>query len=224
MRRALGFVVTVVVLLVASCPATAKSVVSLSVEGPGLEAPLVLTGSVDKDGRPPKATDIAIMTSVYAQAIPTSSLPLEDESPASSLGPRYIATYVLDVAGTTFVQHIYPFAEPQAVTFAPPGQRWSDGELSRSGWTIGAPELRSTLVDAGVPLPRPALSGREPPEPSTRTTRAWIVFAVIGTIGVLGAAAARKGWLGNVDRPEDRVSIRAMSDIQKMDNSTSGFF
>jgi hypothetical protein len=129
--------------------ASAKGAQRLTVTGPGLAAPIILTNSAES-GRSLSA--IAEKTGLFKY--PADRVLVA--KPSGNPGPRYVATYDWLVAqGTTapLRQELYPFAEGGAVVYTPPGQRVGGGARPPVGWYGSGAELTMLLVAAGVPVP-----------------------------------------------------------------------
>ncbi len=185
MRRTFFILVGAIFAMTAlAAPASAKGVISLTITGTGLDAPIVVAGDPTSD-KWLQATKLSTAARMYPQAIPDASVPPSAERPERS-GPRYVVTYTLDERGTTFVQHLYPYAVPQPVVFAPEGQRWIDGRESRSGWVQPTPELARLLRDLGVP-PQETQTGQ-----STSFPVALGVLIVAASLAVAAAVVRRR--------------------------------
>lgn len=84
------------------------------------------------------------------------------------------------------MQHVYPYAEPNAVTYMAPGQPFYDSLETFGGWFAApapaARPLEDVLVEAGLP--------REPPTGSEGTASApWslVEWSALGGALSLGA-------------------------------------
>ena len=86
--------------------------------------------------------------------------PLLAARPEGDLGPKYTVTYTVPgPENDTFTirQDIYPYASAGPVTYMAPGQPIFDME-TRGGWFQAGPELKETLVAAGLPATAAASS------------------------------------------------------------------
>ena len=106
------------------------------------------------------------------------------EPDADTLGPRYLATYELYEEGGTFVQHLYPFARPQPMAFAP-AQATTTGQRSKASWIEVSDDLGPLLVGIGVPRIQPPATHDHPSDGSP----AWSARIGIGIGTVILAAA-----------------------------------
>ena len=76
------------------------------------------------------------------------------ERPRATLGPKYTVTYVMpgpDNTSSTIRQDVYPYAKPYVLSYTKPGQRFWGNHTTHGGWYQALPELRSTLIAAGLP-------------------------------------------------------------------------
>jgi hypothetical protein len=160
MKR-LALTTAIVALLATLVPTTAlaKGPNEAEIDGPGLSSPIKLSGS----GEPGSATQLGQITG------PTGFLPavfgggpdpqeLLTKRPEGTLGPRYTITYVMlgpNNQEDTLVQEVYPYAQPEAVTYTKPGQRFWNNERTHGGWYLSswylASSLKDQLVAAGLP-------------------------------------------------------------------------
>ena len=80
--------------------------------------------------------------------------PMLASRPKGALGPKYTITYRVPGGNTeawTIRQDVYPYATPAPVTYMAPGQEIFETEGTRGGWFQAGPELKATLVEAGLP-------------------------------------------------------------------------
>lgn len=79
--------------------------------------------------------------------------PMLTNRPQGNLGPKYTITYTVPGPNNdtfTIRQDVYPYANPSPVTYTAPAQKIFDG-TTRGGWYQAGPDLKQTLVDAGLP-------------------------------------------------------------------------
>jgi hypothetical protein len=84
--------------------------------------------------------------------------PMVATRPKGDLGPKYTITYKVPAGYAdvfTIRQDVYPYAAPSPVTYMKPGQKVFDMR-TRGGWFQAAPELKATLVAAGLPATPPS--------------------------------------------------------------------
>jgi hypothetical protein len=101
------------------------------------------------------------------------------ERPKGDLGPKYTVTYTVpqDMNRTvTIRQDIYPYASQGPVTYMAPGQPIFDMK-TRGGWFQAGPDLKETLVAAGLPATAPGSSSDDTSFPAT--TVGLLAFALL---------------------------------------------
>lgn len=79
--------------------------------------------------------------------------PLPLTRPKGDLGTKYTMTWTVPGPNNdvfTIRQDVYPYAEPAPVTYMEPGQKIYDSKTP-GGWFQAGPELKETLVSAGLP-------------------------------------------------------------------------
>jgi hypothetical protein len=84
--------------------------------------------------------------------------------PAEDLGPRYTITYTMAVPGrpsSDIIQYVFPYAEPQPITYMPSNQKYWGNAETAGAWFAGSVGLRGTLIRSGLPEAPP--SGAHPP-------------------------------------------------------------
>lgn len=138
--------------------AAAKGPSKASITGPGLSAPLSITG----DGEGGNSTDLGLLvteTGFFPQTFGQSPDPLLRSQPATSqLGARYTVTYTVPGGSiSTLRQDLYPYAAGGPLSYMEPGQEIWD-QTTHGGWYRANPVggLRTMLVEAGLPKTSPA--------------------------------------------------------------------
>src|SRR5256714_6122974 len=161
MKRVL---IVMLVALAVPAAAAAKGPSKAQVSGPGLGAPLVVTGA-ESPGTPlmTLAESAGFFPAVYGQSPDT----MLHARPKGSLGPKYTVVYRLpgpNSTVSTIRQDLYPYATPFPVSYMKPGQPfWDQGQRTRGGWFLGDRRLKSTLVRAGLSAtPRSSSGGSTP--------------------------------------------------------------
>jgi hypothetical protein len=150
------YLVVLVAALALLLPATAaaKGPSEARVTGPGLAAPLTVTGIGEGDS----STNLGPLVTeggFFPEAFGQSPSPLLRAQP-KDLGVRYLVTYT--VPGTvpsTLQQDLYPFSSGGPVTYMRPGQVFWGNQHTVGGWYRGTAQLKTMLVDAGVPQSTP---------------------------------------------------------------------
>ena len=115
----------------------------------------------------------------FAAAFEQEPNPLLAGRPKGDLGPRYTVTYTVPGPNNdtfTIRQDVYPYASPGPVTYMAPGQPLFDME-TRGGWFQAGPELKETLVAAGLPETASVASSDDSSFPTM--TVSLLVFALI---------------------------------------------
>jgi hypothetical protein len=78
--------------------------------------------------------------------------------PRGTLGPKYLIVWrVPGPNGDTakLRQDLYPYARPAPLTYMRPGQSFFGGQRTHGGWFSAPAALKSTLIDAGLPVRPP---------------------------------------------------------------------
>jgi hypothetical protein len=139
--------------------AAAKGPAKASITGPGLTAPVAITGNGEGD----TSTDLGLLvseTGFFPQTFGQSPDPLLRSQPAErQLGARYTVTYTVPGPSTsTLRQDLYPYAAGGPVSYMEPGQTIWD-QATHGGWYRANPYggLRAMLVEAGLPKAAPAV-------------------------------------------------------------------
>jgi hypothetical protein len=88
--------------------------------------------------------------------------------PAGNLGPRYTITYTMAIPErptSDIVQYVFPYAEPQPITYIPPNQTYWGRSKTLGGWYAAPLEFRRTLIGLGLPAsvltPMPSPTGTD---------------------------------------------------------------
>lgn len=105
--------------------------------------------------------------------------PMLDARPKGDLGPKYTITYTVPGPNNetwTIKQDLYPYATSGPVTYLRPGQKiFEVPGGTRGGWFQATPQLKETLVAAGLPPSAPTASAERSSVP-TLTLSAFIVL------------------------------------------------
>ncbi len=130
----------------------------------------------------------------FLAAFEPTSNPTFSTRPTGDLGPKYVVTY--GVPGpdgmSTVLQDIYPYAPDGPVTYRAPGQALFEGVPTRGGWYQAGPELKATLVAAGLPGSPPSGTGGSPfPALETTGIALLLALAVAGLAVTLTRRRAR---------------------------------
>lgn len=193
----------ILALLVFASAATAKLAFDqITVSGPGLDVGVKL--------RPHDYLDMSVVAEhsgfwkQFGCRLCSTRL---SPAPAGALGPRYVLTYSMpssfgpdeEIRSTDeVVQYVYPYAEPQPVTFMPPHQRSPGGTSSIGGWYMADETLTRELETFGVGPPTlPPVRTAGPSAGEIMKPIAMVLLAVIGlsAIVLLGQRLYRHRWL-----------------------------
>jgi hypothetical protein len=167
--------------------ALARGPIEASIEGPGLGSPLRIRGSGEAAMAPDQPQmQLAEAAGFFPAAFRQVPYPMLARRPAGALGPRYVIEWrVPGPNGTEFliVQDLYPYAKGGAVTFMKPGQSLFETAGTYGGWFVASPQLKETLVAAGLPPNAPGVGGDGSPFP-------WTLVGTLVALGALLAGAA----------------------------------
>lgn len=155
--------------------ALGKGPTAATMDGPGGGGGITFSGD---EGSGPLG-NLTRQSGWFAAAFEQEPNPLLAARPKGDLGPKYTVTYTVptDMNRTvTIRQDIYPYASPGPVTYMAPGQPIFDME-TRGGWFQAGPELKETLVSAGLPATAAASSSDGTSFPTTMVS--LLVFAFV---------------------------------------------
>jgi hypothetical protein len=195
-RRSLGAaLVAGSLMMVLAAPAHAKGPTRAVIDGPGLTAPITMSGS--------DAATLFVQSG-FGFAL-SSCLPQDhcrSHRPQGDLGPRFVATYVLafpnahgHMVRSHVVQYLYPQAQPKPLTYIPPGQPYAGRRTVGGTFTLGPTFLQNvTGHDLGAAQPpAPAAAPPPAPEPSAEPMLlAGIAAVAVALIGVVAVAWRRR--------------------------------
>jgi hypothetical protein len=164
--------------------AMAKGPSEATITGPGLKAPLQISGNGEGD----MSTDLGLLVTesgFFPQTFGQSPNPLLRSKPPG-LGAQYTVTYTVPGPSTdTLRQELYPYAAGGPVSYMEPGQKIWD-QQTHGGWFRGTSMLKSRLVTAGLPRVDPVAPRRSTAtRPGTRT-----MSIALGGAGIALAAGA----------------------------------
>ena len=187
MKKALVLATVALATLVLTATAVAKGPSEAAVEGAGLETPLSFRG-MGEPGSSSRLARLAEAAGFFPAVFRQTPDPMLAKRPTGDLGPRSTITYRLPGPGgsVSIHQDVYPYAAGGPVTYTRPGQSFFGWGKTRGGWFVGSSDLKTVLVEAGLPAtaPSPEGDGRSPLDPSPLT----VVLAA--TALALAAASA----------------------------------
>jgi hypothetical protein len=159
MKSCLTALAAALTALVIASPALAKGASEAKITGPGLKGGGIHLKS-DGGGDPTSGSplgDLAEFSGIYPEVFGQEPNPLLPEQPKGTLGPKYTAEYTIpgpNGENWTIRQDLYPYAKPDPVTYMKPGQPVFDSS-TRGGWYQAPHDLKTTLVDEGLPASAP---------------------------------------------------------------------
>jgi hypothetical protein len=172
--------------LVATAPAAAKGPSTASLTGPGLDHAIAIKG----DGESGPGTPLGSLTQrggFFAQVFAQFPDPTTRTRPQGDLGPRYQIEYRVPGPNgnrSKLVQDVYPYAQTP-VTHMKRYQRFWGANFTHGGWFVAGPELKATLVAAGLPQSPPAATGGSFPW-------VWVVAGVLAAVVLLALVLSRR--------------------------------
>ena len=172
-------------------PATAlgKGPSAATMEGPGGGGGITFSGD---EGSGPLG-NLTQQSGWFAAAFAQEPNPMLATRPKGDLGPRYTVTYTVptDMNRTvTIRQDIYPYASPGPVTYLAPGQPIFDMK-TRGGWFQAGPDLKETLVAAGLPESPVGVSSDDTSFPTTTVSLLAFALLLVGATALLLRRRAR---------------------------------
>ena len=136
--------------------ALAKGPAAADISGPGTGGGIHIGGNGEDAST--SLGQLTTQTGFFQATFGQSPDPMLAERPKGALGPKYTLRW--GVPGPngktdTIVSELYPYADAGPVVYTKPGQAFFYTERTRGGWFVASPELRSLLVDAGLPASAP---------------------------------------------------------------------
>lgn len=168
--------------------ALGKGPTAATLEGPGIGDGISFTG-YEGTGRLGYLTQA---TGFFAAVLGQQPNPMLAARPKGDLGPEYTLTYGVPGGGSTakVVQTIYPYAPDGPVMYTAAGQDMF-GMKSRGGWFQGAPHLKATLVEAGLPASASSSSSDGSSFPAPTVSLLVFALLLVGATAVLLRRRAR---------------------------------
>lgn len=164
-----------VAMLAVPAPAVGKGPSAATMEGPGGGGGITFSG--DEGGGP--LGNLTQQSGWFAAVFEQEPNPMLAGRPKGELGPRYTVMYTVpgpDNDTFTITQDVYPYASSGPVTYLAPGQPIFDMQ-TRGGWFQAGPDLKETLVAAGLPETAPGSSSDDTSFPTT--TVGLLAFALL---------------------------------------------
>ena len=190
-RLVLALAATVLLLPTA---ALAKGPSAATIDGPGAGGGITFSGT---EGSGPLGA-LTEQSGWFAAAFAQEPSPLLAERPNGDLGRKYTVTYTVptDMNRTvTIKQDIYPYANPGPVTYMAPGQPIFDMK-TRGGWFQAGPELKRTLVAAGLPETASTASIDDSSFPTVTVTSIALALMLLAATALVRRRRARPAPAG----------------------------
>ena len=152
MKRPLLLLLAVAALAFPSA-AAAKGPDQATITGPGLDAPLSISGTEGSGDLGLLVQGVGFFPAAFGQ----SPNPMLDKRPSRFLGPRYQVVYRVPgphSVADTLRQDLYPYAVGGPVSYMKPGQPFWE-QKTRGGWFRGTGETKRMLIRAGLPAKAP---------------------------------------------------------------------
>jgi hypothetical protein len=161
--------------------ALGKGPSAATMEGPGGGGGITFSGD---EGSGPLG-NLTQQSGWFAAVFEQEPNPMLAARPKGDLGPKYTVTYTVpgpDNDTFTITQDVYPYASSGPVTYLAPAQPIFDMQ-TRGGWFQAGPDLKETLVAAGLPETKAGGSSDDTSFPTT--TVSLLAFAAL----LVGATA-----------------------------------
>jgi hypothetical protein len=141
-------------------PSTAlgKGPTGASIDGPGSGGGITFNSDGESGGTP--LGDLADQAGFFPAVFARQPDPMLDLRPQGDLGPKYTIAYTVPGPNNetwTIKQDLYPYAASGPITYMKPGQTiFQIPGGTRGGWYLAVPQLKETLVEAGLPSAPPS--------------------------------------------------------------------
>lgn len=153
------FLVALALGLSVPAAALAKGASEATITGPGLGDGITLAG----EGRPggEQLMHLAEDAGFFPAVFQTFPSPIHAQRPKGDLGLRYTIAYTMPGPNNeldVIHQDLYPYAEPDPVTYTQPGQAYWTDQQTVGGWYVAGSILLDELVAVGLPETAPEAS------------------------------------------------------------------
>ena len=153
------FLVALALGLAMPAAALAKGASEATITGPGLGDGITLAG----EGRPggEQLMQLAEHAGFFPAVFQTVPNPIQAQRPTGDLGPRYTISYTMPGPNNeldVIRQDLYPYAEPDPLTYTQPGQAYWTDQQTVGGWYVAGSILLDELVAVGLPETAPEAS------------------------------------------------------------------
>jgi hypothetical protein len=178
------FALVAVAALFVPAVAAAKGPSEATISGPGLAAPLQISGTEGSGDLGQLVSETGFFPATFGQ----SPNPLLRKEPLAWRGPEYSIVYRVPGPNTidTLTQELFPYAVGGPLSHMRAGQKFWGDQRTRGGWYRGTAALKQLLVRAGLPAKAPT------GERSARTSARIAAAAAVGAALAAAAAIAMK--------------------------------
>jgi hypothetical protein len=176
-------------LLAVPSQALGKGPSAATMEGPGGGGGITFSGD---EGSGPLG-NLTQQSGWFAAVFEQEPNPMLAARPRGDLGPKYTVTYTVPGPNNdtfTITQDVYPYASSRPVTYLAPGQPIFDMQ-TRGGWFQAGPDLKETLVAAGLPETAPGGSSDDTSFPTATVSLLAFVLLLAGATALLLRRRAR---------------------------------
>lgn len=169
--------------------ALGKGPSAATMEGPGGGGGITFSGD---EGSGPLG-NLTQQSGWFSAVFEQEPNPMLADRPQGDLGPKYTVTYTVPGPSNdpfTIRQDVYPYATSGPVTYLAPGQPIFDMQTP-GGWFQAGPDLKETLVAAGLPETAAAGSSDDTSFPTTTVSLLAFALLLVGATAVLLRRRAR---------------------------------
>ena len=188
------FLAVVFALLIIPAIAHAKGPDQATIDGTGMTAPALVSGTEGASG---DLSTLVELAGLFPAAMGQTPDPMLATAPDELLGPKLSITWRIpdgDPAPGTVRQDLYLYAEGGPLTYTAPGQEFLGSERTRGGWFRTPGALRSRWAVFGLPAAtaleaaarQTAVLSRRPSGSGGR--RSWPLIAVMSAAVVCSVA------------------------------------
>lgn len=184
MKRA--FLILAIAALAVPASALGKGPSAASMDGPGSGGGITFSGDGEPGGSP--LGDLTEQSGFFPAVFTRHPDPMLDSRPNGELGPKYTVTYTVPGPNNEtwkIKQDVYPYAEHGPVTYMKPGQEIFELGGTRGGWFQATPQLKETLVSAGLPRSAPSATTDRWTIPRVTMSALAILLFVFGAVIML---------------------------------------
>jgi hypothetical protein len=180
MKRA--FLILAIAALALPAAALGKGPSGASIDGPG-SGGITFSGDGESGGT---LGDLTQQAGFFPAVFGQEPNPMLAGRPKGDLGPKHTITYTVPTPNNgidEIKQDIYPYAKGGPVTYTEPGQKIFD-MTAPGGWFQATPQLKETLIAAGLPSRPPAAAFSDGSSLGTSLFSAFAValFLVAATV------------------------------------------